>query len=48
MRLRQERPRFLPTNMVDLYHEYYGGSRILSTRAALYGGAEGEEEEEEC
>jgi len=46
MRVRQERPRFLPTFAVDLYHEYYGGTRILPRRAA-YGGAKGEEEEEE-
>jgi len=48
MRVRQERPRFLPTNMVDLYHEYYGGTRILPRRAAYAsGGAEEEVEEED-
>jgi len=46
MRTRKERPRFLHTWAVDLYHEYYGGSRILPRRAA-YGSAKGEEEEEE-
>jgi len=48
MRVRKERPRFLPTNMVDLYHEYYGGTRILPRRAAYAsGGAEEEVEEED-
>jgi len=47
MRVRKERPRFLRTHDVDLYHEYYGGSRILPRRAAYANGAKDEEEEEE-
>jgi len=49
MRVRKERPRFLPTNMVDLYHEWYGGTRVLPKRAAYAAAAKDvvEEEEEE-
>jgi len=46
MRARKERPRFLPTNLVDFYHEKYGGTRILPRRAA-YGNGNAEQEEEE-
>lgn len=46
MRTRKERPRFLPTMLIDFYHEKFGGDRILDKRR-LYGkGAEEEAEEE--
>ena len=47
MRVRKERPRFLHTFAVDIYHEYYGGTRILPRRAAYANAAKDEEEEEE-
>jgi len=55
MRTRKERNRSIPNWWTDLYHEYYGGSRILPRRAAYGQGwgsavsvAEAEDEDEDC
>merc|ERR1712135_196250 len=42
MRIRTERPRFLPTYYVDKYHRYFGGSRVLPRRAAYADGSKDE------